>query len=116
MAKRKIKQEKKDEWMDNGSCFLFYVWTRCFCRRQVTDKDNNGMKKTWFCGMKLHQVKKIKGAGSRVAGASVDKEHEVAGVVDGTLEQARKSLAVLIPGDDLFFKRLLVMICSAVSR
>ena len=43
---------------------------------------------TWFCGMKLHQVKKIKGAGSRVAGASVDNEHEVAEVVDGTLEQA----------------------------
>nr|AAO16708.1 hypothetical protein [Sorghum bicolor] len=38
--------------------------------------------------MKLHQVKKIKGAGSRVAGASVDNEHEVAEVVDGTLEQA----------------------------
>jgi len=47
VAKKKIKQEKKDEWMDDGSCFLFYVWMRCFCGRQITEKDSNRVKKTW---------------------------------------------------------------------
>lgn len=67
--------------------FSFYVWMRCFCRRQITEKDSNRVKKTRCCRMKLHQVNQGRGE-QRLPEPVSTTSATVAGVVDGTLEQA----------------------------